>query len=672
MAKKVAVPDEDLIEQNGGVKKKKKRNCCCTCCLVVVIVMLVLFLGAFITGWILGDKYTKKLFGLSMGETLGVVNDLYWTDDSDVVTRPYTANDLNGFYNEIKRNVLLKDSAEIDFQAALDAAVEKYLNDDDVAPQLNASGDSDGDGDGGDGKESESSVIDIFVDMIVGVLNRENIDIERLNSYPEKDEYVFNLNDRQLAAFVNVVLKTVLKNTVKLDALKDVSDMIQLDQVVALKQIRFTAKSAQGEGTVSAASAEITVWIGLQDAANQAIKYYLREAKQSWAGGIVGWMGNVILPENLYLTVSVPLYGEDNVASVRINDMDSDERARANKLINGIIRLVNGDDSKTLDDVIDDFVAKIRPTLEKAAEHMNFNDAGNGTIRMDLLETVAQLASDEMAEGEKLTKADFLYVLQALLSDKTEQLNSLEPFRYDNWYEVDGEIKYLPTGGALENKIDYEQQFINQIEDKYAIDFGEHKNLTEVLEMLGISLDGSNNAGIGSTDLLDKINGNRFNALLDEDISNLKLNVTDRMLGAALSGQMDKLLAGSADLQKLDMTLDALTFVKKTDPEKADRLYAMLAVEVDVSGLLDDASGAKNSTVSKLVKGLMPESILLTVTVDITRDRSVVRDKAEFVINSCKNTDRVLDIMERLVPDIKLNEISDKISKTLNLSLISI
>ncbi|MDE7106859.1 MAG: hypothetical protein K2O39_00900, partial [Clostridiales bacterium] len=254
----------------------------------------------------------------------------------------------------------------------------------------------------------------------------------------------------------------------------------------------------------------------------------------------------------------------------------------------------------------------------------------------------------------------------ALLSDKTEQLNSLEPYRYDNWYMVDVEPKYMATGGNAENKIDYEQKFIEQIEDKYAIDFGEHKNLTEVLSMFGISLDGSDNTDIGSTDLLDKMNGNRFNALLDEDISNLKLNITDRMLGAAFSGQMDKLLAGNADLQKLDMTLDALTFVKKSDPEKANHLYALLAVEVNVSGLLESETSEQNSTVSKLVKGLMPENILLTVTVDITRDRSVSRDDAEFVINSCKNTDRVLDIMERLVPDIKLNEISDKISTTLN------
>ncbi|MDE6029914.1 MAG: hypothetical protein K2F90_06325 [Clostridiales bacterium] len=674
MAKKVAVPDESEIERNGGVKKKKKRNCCCTCCLVVIIIMLVLFLGAFITGWILGDKYTKKLFGLSMGDTLGVVGDLYWTDDSDVVTRPYTKKDLNGFYNEIKRNIFLKDDTEIDFQSALDAAIDKFLNDDgngnagDAAPQLNASAAAAGGADGNQNNTNESDITDIFVNMIVGVLNREHIDVERLNRYPDKDEYIFELNDKQLAAFVNTVLQSVLKKAVDMDSLKDISAMVRLDKVVGLKQIRFTAKSVKAAGgatEVKAASAEITVWLGLQSAANQAIKKFLYDAKQGWAGGLVGWLGDVILPENLYLTVSVPLYGEDNVASIRINDMNSNERARANKLINGIIKLMNdGKESKTLDDVIDDFVGRIRPMLELAAEHMNFSEAGKGTIRVDLLEAVAKVASDSLPEGESLTKADFLYVLQALFSDKAEQLKSLEPFRYDNWYEVDGEIKYMPTGGSAENKVDYERLFIEQIEDKYALDLGESKNLNEVLEMLGISLDG-NGGNMGSTDLLDRVNGTRFNALLNANINDIKLNVTDRMLGAAFSGQMDKLLAGNENLKNMDLTLDALTFVKKSDPQKANHLYALLAVEVDVSGMLGEMT-SDDETIGKLVKGLMPESILLTVTVDITRDQSVTRDQAEFVINSCQNTDRVLDVLEKLVPDIKLCEVSDSISTTLN------
>lgn len=684
MAKKVAVPDESDIE-SGGIKTKKKRNKCCTCCLIAFIIMLIILVAGFVAGWFLGDKYTKEYFGLTMGDTMGVVNDLYWTKDKDVVKRPFKASDLDGFYSEIKRNVLLKDSAEVDFDTALNEAVNKFLKDDKPSVKANArkaanegepeDGES-GDGEGGKGEgggaegdnntkgDGDSEIINILVDMIAGALNRNNIDIDRLNSYPEKDEYIFNLKDKQLAAFVNSVLKSVLKNAGDFDALKDVADIVDLSKVVSLKQIRFTAQSQKGEDgekVIKASFAEVTVWIGLQSAAGQAITKYMNEAGQGWASGVVSRLGDVILPENLYLTMSIPLFGDDNSADIIINDMNVKERKRANKLIDGILKLTGSSDM-TLQSLVDKVTEKIKPMLEKAVDKMDFTEAGSGTISMDLLDTVAKMASENM-EGE-LTKSDFLFVLQALLSDQTEQLNSLRPYRFENWYLVNGKEEFLPTGGDEKNKISYDHKFIEEIENKYAIDLGESKNLNEVLEMLGISLDGSNNESSGSVDLLDKINSAKFSTLLDEpDMNKIKLHVTDRMLGAALAGQMDKLTAG-ADLGDVELNLEALSFVKKADKNKAEHSYALLAVEVDLASMLGSLGG--DSLITKLTTGLMPERILLTVTVDITRDRSVKRDEAEFVINSCKNTDRALETLSKLVPDIKLTDISDKISTKLN------
>ena len=214
MSKKVAVPDEEAVEQNGGIKAKKKHGCLFRFFLISLIVWLVLFLAVFIAGWVLGDKYAKQYLDMSIGDVVGVINDLYWTDDDDVVTRKFSQKDLNGFYNEIKRNILLKDSADVDFDSALKSAIDKYISGGQSAKSLNASAE------GGENGEDDSSITDIFMDMIVGVLNRDNIDIERLNSYPDKDEYIFNLNDKQLAAFINSVLKSVLKTRAKWIRLK--------------------------------------------------------------------------------------------------------------------------------------------------------------------------------------------------------------------------------------------------------------------------------------------------------------------------------------------------------------------------------------------------------------------------------------------------------------------
>lgn len=662
MAKKVAAFDEESVEENGGIKAKKKRNKCLTCCLIALIVSLVLFLIAFIVGWILGDKFTQQAFGLSMGDTLGVLNDMYWTDDEDVVTRPFSKKDINGFYDQIKRNILLKDEAEVDFGGALDKAIDKYLGIGESAAKLNASADGQGDGEGDDG------IINIFVDMIAEVMNRDNIDIERLNKYdaakPETDEYLFKLNDKQLASFINAILTKVLKNAGKVDGLKDINDMVKLSKVVALKQIKFTAKSQKtdaGETEIKAASALITVWVGLQDAASMALDKLLTDAGMGWVSGIAGFFGDVILPENLYLTISVPLHGEDNKAYVVINDMNAKERARANKLINGLLKMMNGDDSLTLDETVDSFVSEIKPILEDITGEMDFSDAGKGNISFDLLDSVAKMASEE--SGEPLTKADFLYVLQALFSDRTEQMNSLIPYRFENWYNVDGKLKYLPNGHPTAKKVDYEQEFVDAISDAYAINFGEGSGLSGVLEMLGISLDGDEGDD-NSKDLLNSMDSDGFNSKLDKDINDIKLNITDRMMGAAFSKQMGELNLGTAS--NIDMNLIAISFVEK--PGRKGHTFALLAVDVDLDGMLKSMNSG-DSFITKFASGLMPKSILLTVTVDITLGMpEAQRDKAEFIINSCgaAKTETVLATLEKFAPDLDFNEIATGIGNSLN------
>lgn len=686
MAKKVAPPEEK--DEEGEIKKpKKKRSKCCTCCLAFLIVIIIIFAAAFGVGWYFGDKFTKQYLDMSLGDVFGVTNGLYWTDDKDVVKNPYTQADLDGFYNEIKKNILLKESAEIDFDAALKTALDDYMKSDNAnAQKRNAvypsadgdgAGENSGDGTGDNNGESgadESSIMDVFVDMIAGVLTRDNIDVERLNAYdendPKSDTYIFNLKDKQLAAFISSVLNMVLEDAGSVNAFKQFAGVIDFKRVVSLKQVRFLAENQTVDGaeTVKATTADITVWVGLQSAANQAIKYYLKEAGVGWAGGFVGWLGNVILPENLYATVTIPLYG-DAEPQLTLNDMDASERDRAYKLVDGILKM-NGtseadDKPQTVRTLMNDFADKLKPYLEAASEKMPLNAVNDGTIKVDLLSAVAQMANED-TEGEPLTKADFLYVLQALFSDPAEQLHKIEPYRYDNYYLVDGKEVYMPSGGIAENKVDYEQMFIEEIENKYSINLGESASLDDVLNMLGVSLGGEGDGGSAeSVAIADLINAQKFNASLDKSVDELKIRMTDRMLGAVLSSQMDKILGGTEGMDGLKLDLRALTFIEKA--EKPGYLYALLSIEADVAGMLENMGG-DNALITKIATGLMPESILLTVTVDITQDlpAGYKKDEAEFVLNSCKNTDRALATLEKLVPDLNLNDITGQVDEQLN------
>ncbi|MCH5164891.1 MAG: hypothetical protein J1G01_00630 [Clostridiales bacterium] len=673
MANKVAVKDGEKAPKENG-KIKKKRSKCCTCCLIFLIVMLVIFGAAFGVGWYFGDKFTKENLGMSLGDTLGVLSDLYWTDDSDVVKNPYKAKDIEGFYAEFKRNVFLKEDAEIDFDSALADAINNYFG---INSDGNKSMGPVRAGEGGEqgqttGSGDDSSILNIFTDLISGVLNRDTIDVERLNEYdendPSTDEYVFKLKDKQLAAFIGTALKIALKQADNSDFLSSFSDIVDLSRVLSLKQIRYVAKTAKDESgvsTITATSADVTLWFGLQSAAGQAIKHYMKEAGVGWAGGFVAWLGDVILPENVYLTLSVPLYGEAE-PKIRINDMNAKEQKRANKLINGILSLTGN--NKKLEDILQEYLGTIKPYLEKAASHINFDEAAKGSISIDLLETITSKASEGMS-SEPLTKSDLIYVLQVLFSDMSAQKRKLEPHFYQNRYiGADGKEVYIEGGSTELTPIDYSELFKHEIENKYAMDFGD-MSLDEVLEMLGMSFDETGSA-IDSEGLLGLVNGERFNAALNKDISALELYVTDRMLAAALGGQMSKLLAdGDSKFSNLDVVLDALTFLPDENAtltaNALEPKYALLAVEVGLADLLGNLGD--NSFLNKLVSGLLPESILLTVKVDISNNRTPeTRVPTEFVINSCENTDRAIAALEKIVPDLNLNALSQKIEEMLD------
>ncbi len=675
MAKKVVV-DDQTTEENRPIKKKRSK--CCACCVALLVFILVILAAAFGVGWYFGDKFTKQQLGMSLGDTLGILGDLYWTDDGDVVKNPYKQSDLDGFYKEIKRNVLLKESAEIDFDGALSDAIDKYLQSGEAQPQsaLRARYSSDteysdvdidgGDGSVGDGDQATDGnpMTDIFVDMIAGVLTRDNIDVELLNAYdendPSTDKYIFELNDKQFAAFVDNVIGTLLAKADSVQSLKQYADMIDLVKVVSLKQIRFFATPVTTESgeKISATSADVTLWVGLQSAAGQALTYYLNDAGYGWAGPLARWLGNVILPENLYVTLTVPLDGNAKPA-ITLNDMNDAERARAYKLVNAVMAM-NGDESQTVDGMLDGLVENIKPFLESAAENMKFDKVATGTISIDLLDAVTKMAS-ESSEGAPLVKADFIFMLQALFSDPASQYAALEPYRYENVYDVNGKEVYIAGGDPDKTAIDYEQRFIDEIAEKYSVEFKDGTTLDDVLALLGVSLGGGD---VDKADLLDLINADKFNESLEKDLSELELTVTDRMLAAALSGQMDKLLTGDGGgFGGLSLALDALTFVKNSG---SDNLYALLAVEADVSDLFDSIDGG--SLVAKLATGLMPEKILLTVKVDITRDRpaGATPDETTFVLNSCLNTDRALDALAKLVPSLDLGEMAGQIESMLN------
>lgn len=688
MAKKVIASTDKVNADGENIEKKpvkKNRGVCCTCCLIVLVFLIVVLAASFGVGWYIGDKMTKQYLDMSLADTFDVMNELYWTKDKHVVTNPYSDEDLNGFYNQIKTNMLLKEGADIDFDAAIEAALRQMNGNDgqdkdgaEAAPKTSADGGTDGgEGNADSGEESgTASVMDLFVNMVVDVFTRDNIDVERLKNYAENnDEYIFVLRDKQLAAFADKLIKALLGSGADVAGLKDVVKNVSLDKAISLKQIRFRAESElneMGEDIITATVADITVWIGLQDAVGGELGYYLEEGGFGWASGLARWLGNVFLPKNLYITVSVPLNGESDM-QVTLNDMNAAKRDRTYKLINGIMALSGGGDH-TVQSMLAEAADKIAPYMESAAGIIDFSSSAQGAVKLDLIGTMAKMASDNLSEGEPITKPEFMYMLQALLtSDAQARLDALQPYLYDEWYvDDDGNYVYDPDDKTGLTHVDYIELLIQEIEEKYAVDLGEgdERDLSKILAMLGISLDGESGE-TGSKDMFDMIDAKRFNAAIDKDADDVKLRITDRMLAAALSDQLNVILAkDGSDFNGLAVGIDALTFVRNAD--HPERTYAMLAAEIGVSGLLDSLGEA--NVLSKLAANVLPEKLLLSITVDVTLSLPAGEQyhAASFMFNDYENTDRVVATLGKLIPSLDLSAMTGDIEKLLRDMLLQL
>ena len=114
MAKKVVVTDD-----KAKAGKSKKKKVCLTCFLVFVVVNLVLFAGVFGAGWYFGDVYSRQYLDMPLGDVVGVMNGLYWSNDKKVVKNGFTDEDRQGLYGEIKANMLLKTDVERRGRASL-------------------------------------------------------------------------------------------------------------------------------------------------------------------------------------------------------------------------------------------------------------------------------------------------------------------------------------------------------------------------------------------------------------------------------------------------------------------------------------------------------------------------------------------------------------------------
>lgn len=675
-------------------KKKKKRSCCCTCCITVLVIFLVIVAAGVGVGWYFGDKYSKQFFDMSLGEVFGVTNSLYWANDKKVVENAYGEDDLNVFYNELKEQLLLKDDVNFDlaniadsvnenqataiassaakiFTSAVQAGSgvktsEALADYDDNGEKVEGEVADSGEADGIKGMVNE--IVDVLIDYIVDVYTRNNIDSDRLANYLKDDvalnELVFSLQDRSLCAFVNEVIGIAFDMASEKPQVAEVLEALQSYgikdplEIVKVKEMRFSKEvqtNAVGEHVEGATTVSLTLWFGIEDVARNAVRTMIPQFMPEslswlrWIATPAGWLTDMVLPKNLYLTAEIGLT-ESTTPEIVINGMAGKNKENAYKLINGIANLAIEDiEDFDIQNMIKVSTDEPLTALREVAGLLEYDKEGEGKLIVDFYSTIIEMSglnSEVENEEDKLTKRDLLEVINVVLSsDPDVQLEKLKKFSYENWYKTQsGSFINTTTPSATDVKIDYEKEFINELCRAFGLSVPEGMSNDEIIKALGINVSGGGNIDVNFlTSLIERDN---IRALSNEDINNLGMHANDRMLGALMAPQITSLINGSESGLVFELQLQSLA-IKTVGTHTHFQIALCVKSQELIDSLVSSGKlGEMSSYVSRLLGNLLPETLVITADVDITPNAETYDDTS--IIFNDMSADAVFDVFSRL------------------------
>lgn len=646
---------------NEAPPKQKKKSCCCSCLLAVLAFSLVVLVAGTAVGCFFLNKYTKEKFDMSLGQCLSIVNGLYWASDSKMVDYGYTDADQDAFEQEIKHQLFLKDDAPLDLEAAVKMLLEK---DSSVQPEMGTvqnallravSGETAGEGAAEGDVSQGTSASDKLLNFVAALFTRENMDYERLSAYEteQHDQYMFRLNDKQLAAFIDKLLGSVTADMPEVaNALSQVGAE-RLSDAVALRQIKFVKENrtvlgengAAGE-TKEVVMARVTVQVKLADVVKSAMHQYI---DNDFLAGLAAFGLKTVLPNNLYATVGIGL--TDNVGvDLSLNRITGEKVENAYKLIRGITGLTGDplDVPAQLNKIASESIAPAVKTINDVAD---FSKVENGTLSFDTYGALANMAVEGNAEAEDpLTGQDVLFTFSRLVTSAPKTITPEHD--YKNWYVYtagaqEGTKVYVvdPTRVTDEMaRVDYQQSFMHELRDKYCINLtkpdGAEYTFAEIISAFGAG------GGGDAQSLLDLIDLSRFGAATagktEED---LKVTLTDKMLSAILAENLSS-LAGDAMGADVSLQVEQVALLTRMIDGVARDLID-IGVQVDLTGILGDMGG-----MSALVQAFLPQKIVVSVQVDVTAGlpEGVVRAAPALCYNSMspEDTASMLAVIDKL------------------------
>lgn len=645
--------EKKVIVKNNTIIKKKRG--CCGCLTTVFVVFLVLLCAGAGVGWYFGDQFTKKNYDMSFGECFGIVGDVYSASNKDIVTNPYTKADLDAFYDNLKAQLFLKPSVQIDADTILNlmnADVEEE-NTNILQAVFKALGEDLPDGElppeGEIPTEPEiptdgTSTNDKIINLISGLFTKENMQMERLAAYEEgkHGEYLLNISDKSIAAFSNdLIIKLMNKNASVMNMLEkigatDLGKIATVDQMSLYSEKRTLSDETESyEADVSMIKATVSVRLA------PIIKGFLSK-QGGWWGKNFYWFAQLILPKRIYATVTMGL-NHDVGMQVYVNNMDSTDMNKAFKLVKGISGM---DVQETLDGM---FTDNINPILDQVEGYVDLDTVSGGKLTLDPYQTVVNAAGINAGKEEidKLTSQDILITMRGLLTSDIQK--AITEAAFDHWYydplqpDKLPEFKLNPVDITGLSKVDFKEEFKKELESKYLLDLSAY-SFEDIMSMFGVG------TSENKPELLDLFTPSRLHELYDVDMDLIKINISDRMMGAIIDSILPSLLGENSSLSSFGAKAEQIIMTEELINGKSHNFMNM-GISIDPAKLL----GENETALTGLLTNLLNGNLMISVKVDITPKSVGFTDvdyiEGSIMLNelSASETDRMLTAIAKIV-----------------------
>ena len=591
------VRGKKVNDRSGDDKNRKKKGGCLkgiiTCGVSLLMVVVVLVGG----GLLIGNGYLKQNYGFGIGDAFAILKGLK-TDGSKIVEQLPSENEqaVTDMCDELGSALMLKDgtftaddisaivsSASGGSESSGGSATEEGVVTSAIRTEEGVSG---GETDGGNVDESgETENQQSIGDMLLSKLKYDNVDENKLVGIDDKfgesadfdATFSVTITPQAISAIAYGAIEDKLTELLSAgNASGSILDGAKVEQVFV--------KVPEG-----ATDPRVTITLSLPVKANVG-------TAMSGAGipSFLVSVAQAFLPEKMYLTCYVDLIiageGEERTydfsTDVVINSMNDEQRQSTYKVIGGVLKMTSGetvDPKEYLNDIVKNYVSE---PIRKADEMLDIKATCTTGYELEVFQIIADQAfagKDETIYNAESVAALYTGILDGKLRNMKEN-NKNGLFRSEE--TVDG----VTTETATESQ----NKFVEEFCKKYLIasEFWKETdsegnvkvylkesgvpataekitlNFNDVLVLMGmkatdetaVQVNGIEVQSLVDTSKIGEKVGETNIRFVDTAPKDLRLNLTEKMLGAVLENKVESSIVG--DLKKYDLQLEFVRLPK--------------------------------------------------------------------------------------------------------------